>query len=73
MTLSDLVKYSVMQSVTRSLCDSWACYQTGQGHSSACHKKWGFVDNKLWLWSGEIQTTLVHWSNPTAVYCIYMK
>ena len=24
-TLSDLVKYSVTRSVTRSLCDSWAC------------------------------------------------
>jgi len=28
---------------------------TGQGHCNACHKKWGFTDNKL-CDCGEIQT-----------------
>ena len=30
-------------------------FRTGQGHCNACHKKWGFTDNKL-CDCGEIQT-----------------
>jgi len=53
-------------------------FRTGQGHCSACHKKWVFTDNEL-CDCGDIQTmsqlssTLVHWPNLTAVYCAYMK
>jgi len=31
------------------------CFQTGQGHCNACHKKWGFTDNEL-CDCGETQT-----------------
>jgi len=30
-------------------------FRTGQGHCNACHKKWGFTDNKL-CGCGETQT-----------------
>jgi len=32
-------------------------FRTGQGHCSACHKKWGFTDNEL-CDCGETQTML---------------
>ena len=52
-------------------------FWTGQGHCNACHKKWGFTDNKLCDF-GEIQT-MSHIVNScpltslTADYCAYMK
>jgi len=47
-----------------------------QGHCNACHKKWGFIDNELTVEKSRqchTSSTLVHWTNLTAVYCAYMK
>ena len=51
-------------------------FWSGQGHCNACHKKWGFTDNELWLEKSRhchTSSTLVHWPNLTAVYCAYNK
>jgi len=43
MTLSDLAKYSVTQSVARSLCDSWAsCQKNSRPASVLRQRKWDY-------------------------------
>jgi len=40
MTLSDLAKYSVTRSVTRSLCDSWASCSRNYGNGTDTGVQW---------------------------------